>query len=138
MKHHLAAALVVLPLASLALASGCAAPQRSGVQSPGHVPPAPESPPPAASNVKYCSAQFQAQFGWDDPAKAARVCQCESSGNAKARSKNGLYVGLFQFSADAWRGLGGGDPFDPWLNSHHAHKLWTRKGWRPWPHCGRK
>lgn len=137
MKSPPAAVLLLVSGAALAWSSGCAAPLRTGVQSPAGEP-SPEGPQPGTSRASYCTAQFQSQFGWDDPGKAARVCQCESDGNPQARSRNGLYMGLFQFSADAWRGLGGGDPFDPWVNSHHAHKLWSKKGWRPWPHCGRK
>lgn len=107
---------------------------------PGYPPPTTGSPPRSASAPapRYCSPEYQSQFGWPDPAKAARVCACESSGRPNARSANGRYLGLFQFSEDAWRSLGGGDPFDPWTNSHHAHALWSKKGWKPWPHCGRK
>lgn len=87
--------------------------------------------------VDYCSAAYQARFGWPDAERAARVCRCESHGNPRAVSRNGLYAGLFQFSRATWRSVGGGDPFDPETNSEHAHRLWTRRGWRPWPTCGR-
>ena len=137
MRHYSAAAFAPCLVVGIALATGCAAPQRSGARTPG-TQPSEGGVQQASPSGGYCSPGFQSQFGWDDPEKAGRVCQCESGGNPKARSKNGLYLGLYQFSDDAWRGLGGGDPFDPWVNSHHAYKLWTRKGWRPWPHCGRK
>ena len=94
----------------------------------------PPRPVPAAG---YCSPAYQASVGWPDPERAARTCQCESSGNPHARSRNGRYAGLFQFSSDTWRSLGGGDVFDPWLNSSRALALWRKKGWKPWPSCGR-
>jgi len=91
----------------------------------------------ASVPVGYCSASYQARFGWPDPDKAARVCRCESGGNPRVVSRNGLYAGLFQFSRSAWQSAGGGDPFDPATNSERAHRLWERRGWRPWPSCGR-
>lgn len=86
----------------------------------------------------YCSASFQRQFGWPDPEKAARVCQCESGGDPQVVSRNGLYHGLFQFSRDTWEHLGGGDVFDPELNSRRAFELFEKRGWKPWPACARK
>lgn len=86
----------------------------------------------------YCSADYQATIGWPDPAKAARVCHCESSGNARALSANGRYAGLFQFSHATWQELGGGDVFDPRTNSKQALKLWKKRGWKPWPTCGKR
>jgi Transglycosylase-like domain len=91
----------------------------------------------ASVPVDYCSAAYQARFGWADPEKAARVCRCESKGNPHAVSPNGLYAGLFQFSRATWRSVGAGDPFDPATNSEHAYRLFSRRGWRPWPVCGR-
>lgn len=92
----------------------------------------------ASVRVGYCSPGFQARFGWPDPEKAARVCRCESSGNPRALSRNRLYAGLFQFSRETWQSVGGGDPYDPITNSEHAYRLWRRRGWRPWPTCGRR
>ncbi|MBI5534250.1 MAG: transglycosylase family protein [Deltaproteobacteria bacterium] len=124
--------------------SDSAPPPRYASTYPASAPPTPEpptpAPPPEPSSpppVSYCSAAYQKQFGWPDPEKAARVCKCESSGNPKAVSPNGKYRGLFQFGESGWQAQGGGDIFDPWTNSHHAHRLFLRKGWRPWPHCGR-
>lgn len=92
----------------------------------------------ASVDVGYCSASYQARFGWPDPEKAARVCRCESHGNPRIVSKNGLYAGLFQFSRATWASAGGGDPFDPATNSDRAYRLWLRRGWKPWPVCGRR
>ncbi len=91
----------------------------------------------ASVDVGYCSRTYQAQFGWPDPDKAARVCRCESRGNPRIVSRNGLYAGLFQFSRATWQSVGGGDPFDPATNSERAYRLWRRRGWKPWPVCGR-
>jgi hypothetical protein len=91
----------------------------------------------ASVAVDYCSTTYQARFGWADAEKAGRVCRCESRGNARAVSRNGLYAGLFQFSRATWHSVGGGDPFNPATNSEHAYRLWSRHGWRPWPICGR-
>lgn len=120
----------LLPLVSLLALAGCGAsssrwPSTTHVQS-------------ASIPVDYCSADYQRQFGWADPEKAARVCRCESHGDPRAVSKNGLYAGLYQFSRASWSALGPGDPFDPATNSEHAHRLWRRQGWRPWPTCGRR
>lgn len=94
----------------------------------------PRAPHPASG---YCSVQFQASIGWPEPQDAASVCACESSGNPRATSRNGLYLGLFQFSRDTWQTVGSGDVFDPYANSAAALRLWQRRGWKPWPHCGR-
>lgn len=90
---------------------------------------------PAAA---YCSASYQAAVGWPDPEKASRVCACESRGNPRALSRDGLYAGLFQFSRGTWESVGGGDAFDPRTNSEHALRLWKKRGWQPWPVCGRR
>jgi hypothetical protein len=119
-------------LASVALSIGCgSSAARWPAPSTTHV-------ASATVSVAYCSEDYQGQFGWPDPDKAARVCRCESKGNPRALSRNRLYAGLFQFSRDTWRSLGGGDPFDPWTNSEHAYRLWRRRGFRPWPTCGRR
>jgi hypothetical protein len=126
---HAGSNLFVL-LAGLVALSGCG---RSAARWPSttHV-------DSAAVDVGYCSAGYQARFGWPDPEKAARVCRCESNGNPRIVSRNGLYAGLFQFSRATWQSAGGGDPFDPATNSEHAHRLWLRRGWKPWPVCGRR
>gem|GEM_PF-3040932 len=95
-------------------------------------------PGPAVPSEGYCSARFQASIGWPDPDRAARVCRCESSGNPRAVSRDGRYAGLFQFSRQSWEALGGGDVFDPRLNSERALQLWRARGWTPWPRCGRQ
>lgn len=116
-------------LASVLATTACASRQESwGPASTGQL---------SSADVGYCSPSYQAHFGWPDPVKAANVCACESRGNPRARSKTGRYLGLYQFSQATWNGVGGGDPYDPALNSEHAYRLFLRQGWRPWPVCGR-
>ncbi len=115
------ASSVLVSAAVVALAAG-----------PGCVRHAPSRVP----STGFCSPDYQAQFGWPDPEKAARVCFCESSGNPGAMSPNGRYAGLFQFSEATWNELGGGPVFDPAHNSAQAYRLFQRRGWQPWPHCG--
>ena len=127
---HAAFARCLLLAASMFALNGCASREARW--------PAPAHLTSATVPGAYCSASYQAQFGWADPEKAARVCRCESSGNPRALSRNGLYAGLFQMSRATWNSLGGGDPFDPMTNSQRAHRLWQRRGFRPWPTCGRR
>jgi hypothetical protein len=131
MKHASGAAFFVV--ASLFAATGC-----GGAEPEARWPAATTHVESASLPVAYCSARYQAQFGWPDPEKTARVCQCESHGNPHAVSRNRLYRGLFQFSYSTWQSVGGGDPFDPNTNSEHAYRLWKRRGWQPWPTCGKR
>lgn len=131
MKHACSKALVLLTILFGVSACGSSAsrwPART---------PAPTHLQSASVSAGYCSASYQARFGWPDPEKAGRVCRCESNGNPRVVSRNGLYAGLFQFSRDTWQSVGGGDPFDPATSSERAYQLWRRRGWRPWPVCGR-
>lgn len=66
------------------------------------------------------------------------LAQCESGGNPRIVSSNGLYHGLFQFSVGTWHSVGGSG-----LPSHasvgeqlkRAKILQARSGWGQWPHC---
>src|SRR5918997_1755852 len=41
----------------------------------------------------------------------ARIAECESGGDPRAVSSNGMYRGKYQFSRETWRAMGGkGDP----------------------------
>jgi len=131
-KHACARGLVLV--VSLLSLSGCGAPREARWPST----PSTTQVASASISIDYCSASYQAQFGWSDPEKAGRVCRCESKGNPRAVSRNRLYAGLFQFSRATWASVGGGDPFDPMTNSEHAHRLWRRRGFRPWPTCGQR
>jgi Transglycosylase-like domain/Putative peptidoglycan binding domain len=80
----------------------------------------------------------------DSPVELPRVlveiAECESGGNPRAVSANGLYRGKFQFSRGTWKAVGGrgGDP----ARASEAHqdrmalKLYRAQGVAPWPACG--
>ena len=82
--------------------------------------------------------------GGDSKVKLPRVlreiAECESGGNPRAVSSNGLYRGKFQFSRETWKGIGGRGK-DP-AKASEAHqdrmalKLYRRSGVAPWPACG--
>jgi hypothetical protein len=74
------------------------------------------------------------------PRVLAEIAECESGGNPRAVSANGLYRGKFQFSRGTWKAVGGnGD--DP-ARASEAHqdrmalKLYRAEGVAPWPACG--
>lgn len=69
------------------------------------------------------------------------LAQCESGGNPRAVSSNGLYYGLFQFSLGTWAAMGGsGLPSDasPEEQLQRAQALQARSGWGQWPACAAK
>lgn len=71
----------------------------------------------------------------------AALAACESGGNPRARSANGLYFGAFQFSIATWRSLGyGGNPADHSYGTQleAAKRLQARSGWGQWPRCARR
>lgn len=74
-------------------------------------------------------------------AKALRVARCESGFNPRAISPAGRYRGLFQFDRSTWKANGGrGDPVraTPVEQARVARVTWRRRGWSPWPICGRR
>ena len=82
--------------------------------------------------------------GGDSKVKLPRVlreiAQCESGGDPRAVSSNGLYRGKFQFSRSTWKAVGGRGA-DP-ANASEAHqdrmalRLYRQQGVAPWPACG--
>jgi Transglycosylase-like domain/Putative peptidoglycan binding domain len=72
------------------------------------------------------------------PAVLRRIAQCESGGNPRAVSANGMYRGKYQFSRATWRSVGGtGDPAAaPEAEQDRlALRLYRREGTSPWPNC---
>ena len=70
----------------------------------------------------------------------AAVAKCESGGNPGAVSSTGKYRGLYQFSTETWRSVGGsGDPAaaSPAEQTRRAQALLERSGAGQWPTCGR-
>ena len=73
------------------------------------------------------------------PAALERIAQCESGGNPRAVSSNGLYFGKYQFSLGTWQGVGGqGNPAEAAEEEQdlRAAMLYARSGPAPWPVCG--
>lgn len=74
------------------------------------------------------------------PRVLRQIAQCESGGNPRAVSSNGLYRGKFQFSRETWKGVGGRGA-DP-ARASEAHqdrmalRLYRQRGVAPWPACG--
>jgi len=72
-------------------------------------------------------------------AKLERMAWCESRGRWHIATGNGYYGGL-QFDARTWRGVGGrGLPHwhSPLEQKFRAVLLIRRRGFSPWPVCGR-
>ena len=68
------------------------------------------------------------------------IALCESGGNPRAVSANGLYRGKYQFDRGTWERWGGsGDPAraPEQTQDRLALRLYRREGTRPWPVCGR-
>lgn len=74
------------------------------------------------------------------PRVLREIAECESGGNPRAVSANGLYRGKFQFSRETWKSVGGRGS-DP-ARASEAHqdrmalRLYRRQGVSPWPACG--
>jgi hypothetical protein len=78
----------------------------------------------------------------------ARLRQCESGGNYRAVSANGLYRGGYQFHRTTWNSvaskhyghLRGVDPAaaSPYDQDRMTRALWAMSGRTPWPVCGRR
>ena len=74
------------------------------------------------------------------PAALKAIAQCESGGNPRAISPNGMYRGKYQFSFATWRTVGGkGDPAQAseTEQDRRAAILYNRDGPGQWPVCGR-
>ena len=86
--------------------------------------PSPSTPPPSSSGG----------LDW------AALARCESGGNPRAVSANGLYYGLYQFSLGTWQSVGGsGRPSDASSaeQTQRAAALYRSVGRTAWPTCGR-
>ena len=73
------------------------------------------------------------------PAQWEALRQCEASGNYLVNTGNGYY-GAYQFDQSTWESVGGsGRPHwaEPVVQDARARLLFARRGWQPWPICGR-
>lgn len=71
----------------------------------------------------------------------AALARCESGGNPSIVSSNGKYHGLYQFTVQTWRAVGGsGLPSQASASEQtmRAKILQQRSGWGQWPACSRK
>lgn len=69
------------------------------------------------------------------------LAQCESGGNPSIVSASGKYHGLYQFSVQTWRAVGGsGLPSQASASEQtlRAQMLYDRSGAGQWPVCGKK
>jgi Transglycosylase-like domain len=72
-------------------------------------------------------------------AQLESIADCESHGDPRARSSDGLYRGKYQFHRGTWAGIGGdGDPARaPELEQDlRAAMLFRESGPGHWPSCG--
>ncbi len=81
------------------------------------------------------------------PEKWAALRRCESGGDYSITNPSGKYRGAYQFDRSTWNsvagrhapGLVGADPAtaSPADQDAMARALYSERGARPWPHCGR-
>lgn len=97
------------------------------------------SPTTSPTTTTYTRAQVKdgIRRAWgDDDDEAIAVADCESGLNPRAT--NGPNLGLWQFRIETWRNYGGsGDPRDhsPEVQTRVAWRLYSERGWAPWPGC---
>jgi peptidoglycan hydrolase-like protein with peptidoglycan-binding domain len=97
----------------------------------------------SSADIRHPGAKGGSKGG-DSPVKLPRVlaeiAECESGGDPRAVSANGMYRGKYQFSRSTWRAMGGRGK-DP-ARASEAHqdrmalKLYRAQGVAPWPACG--
>jgi uncharacterized protein YabE (DUF348 family) len=102
--------------------------------------PAP-APAPKAALKSAPAASGSAPATGSDGLNWGALAACESGGNPGVVSSNGLYHGLYQFSVQTWRAVGGsGLPSQASAaeQTNRAKILYQRSGRGQWPVCGRK
>lgn len=74
------------------------------------------------------------------PRVLREIAECESGGNPRAVSPNGMYRGKFQFSRSTWKAVGGRGSDPAAASEAHqdrmALRLYRQSGVAPWPACG--
>ena len=71
--------------------------------------------------------------------KLESIADCESHGDPRAKSSDGLYRGKYQFDRGTWASVGGrGDPAKApeFEQDVRAATLYKRASSSPWPVCG--
>ena len=98
----------------------------------------PVAPAPAAASS---SSSGGSVGGGADGLNWGALAQCESGGNPSIVSGSGKYHGLYQFSVQTWRAVGGsGLPSQASAGEQtmRAKMLYNRAGAGQWPVCGKK
>ncbi|MCU0307215.1 MAG: transglycosylase family protein, partial [Thermoleophilia bacterium] len=97
----------------------------------------PPPPPPPSGGIRV-SPRAGTVPGGPSAATLARIADCESDGNPRAVSSNGLYRGKYQFLPSTWASVGGsGDPAaaPEAEQDYRAALLFVRDGPGQWPVC---
>ncbi|PRY15280.1 resuscitation-promoting factor [Kineococcus rhizosphaerae] len=98
-------------------------------------------PKPVAAPAAAASSGGGGSVGGADGLNWGALAQCESGGNPSIVSSNGKYHGLYQFSPQTWRAVGGsGLPSQASAaeQTYRAKLLYQRSGAGQWPVCGKK
>ncbi len=104
--------------------------------------PAPAAPAPAAPAAGG-GGGYDRNMG--EPSSAAQsqnwpaLAECESGGDPNIVSSNGMYHGLYQFSAQTWQSMGGSGVASNASSdeqTYRAMSLWDAAGPGQWPVCG--
>lgn len=93
-----------------------------------------------AAQRKMIRAALNAPFVLGIPrARLEAIAECESGGDPRAKSSDGLYRGKYQFHRGTWASVGGvGDPAraSELEQDRRAAMLIKSSGSNPWPICG--
>lgn len=103
------------------------------------------TPPETPEDLNTLFETYANQYGISST-KLKVIANCESQFNPSALSKNGVYGGLFQYSASTWastrRSMGLDENPELRFNAEEAIKTTAFKiangGIGAWPHCGKK
>lgn len=101
--------------------------------------------PVAPEQLESLFEQYATEYGISSSTLKI-IAKCESGFNPAAQSKNGLYGGMFQFSATTWastrRAMGLDENPELRFNAEEAIRTTAFKiahgGIGAWPHCGKK
>jgi hypothetical protein len=119
-----------------------AKPRPTPPPTPRPTPPPTPRPTPAPTPGTYSRSQVESQIraAWQgDDDKAVAVADCESGLNPQASSPSGVNLGLWQMTRSTWQAYGGpgDDPRNssPYVQTQVAWRLFSARGWSPWPGC---
>lgn len=101
--------------------------------------PKPQPKPAPAPSSTSSSSGPRASTSGADGLNWPALARCESGGNPRIVSSNGMYHGLYQFSTSTWRSVGGSgqaSQASPDEQTYRAKLLYSRSGSGQWPSCG--